>query len=47
MNIKYYETLVKENKKEIEYLNLLLLELEDNNNNISKKEYIYEVGRIN
>lgn len=47
MNIKYYETLVKENKKEIEHLNLLLLELEDNKNNISKKEYIYEVGRIN
>lgn len=47
MNIKYYETLVEENKKEIEHLNLLLLELEDNKNNISKKEYIYEVGRIN
>lgn len=47
MNIKYYELLVEQNKKEIEHLNLLLLELEDNKNNISKKEYIYEVGRIN
>lgn len=47
MNIKYYETLVEENKKEIEHLNLLLSELEENKRNILEKEYIYEVGRIN
>lgn len=47
MNIKYYETLIEENKKEIEHLNLLLSELEENKRNILEKEYIYEVGRIN
>ncbi len=47
MNIKYYETLVEENKKEIKHLNLLLSELEENKRNILEKEYIYEVGRIN
>ncbi|MCI7241415.1 MAG: hypothetical protein MR550_02570 [Bacilli bacterium] len=47
MNIKYYETLVEENKKEIKHLNLLLSELEENKRNIFEKEYIYEVGRIN
>ena len=47
MNIKYYETLVEENKKEIKHLNLLLSELEENKRNIIEKEYIYEVGRIN
>ena len=47
MNIKYYETLVEENKKEIKHLNLLLSELEENKRNVLEKEYIYEVGRIN
>lgn len=47
MNIKYYETLIEENKKEIEHLNLLLLELEKEKRNILEKEYIYEVSRIN
>ena len=47
MNIKYYETLVEENKKEIKHLNLLLSEFEENKRNILEKEYIYEVGRIN
>lgn len=47
MNIKYYEILVEENKKEIKHLNLLLSELEENKRNILEKEYIYEVGRIN
>lgn len=47
MNIKYYEFLTENNKKEVEHLKNILLELEENKKSIPEKEYIYEIGRIN
>lgn len=47
MNIKYYEFLTENNKKEVEHLKNILLELEENKKSIPEKGYIYEIGRIN